>query len=56
MVWIIRLLLFIAAPIAALFVARDTLNFGIVQMMVAIVLIVVALAVVAFWPRSPGQR
>ncbi len=51
MAWILRILLYIAAPITALFVARDTLNFDIIQMMVVIVLIVVFLAVVAIWPR-----
>ena len=38
--WIVRCLLFIAAPIAALFVSRDALNFGIFEMLVAIILIV----------------
>ena len=51
MTWILRILLYIAAPIAALFVARDTLRFDIVQMMIVIVLIVVFLTVVAIWPR-----
>ena len=44
--------MFIAAPIAGLFVARDTLNFNILQTMVTIVLIVVALILIATWPRS----
>lgn len=51
MVWIVRILLYIAAPITALFVARDALNFGVFQMMVTTVLIVVLVAVAAFWPR-----
>ena len=52
--WIIRILLAIAAPIAALFVARDTLNFSLIQTMIAIVLIVAFIAVAALWPsRRP---
>lgn len=55
MAWVVRFLLFLAAPIAALFVSRDALNFGIVEMLVAIVLIVgLALAVTAWmgWRKS----
>lgn len=53
--WIIRILLAIAAPIAALLVARDSLNFDVIQTMIAIILIVVFIAVVALWP-SRGPR
>ena len=38
--WILRILMFAAAPIAGLFVARDTLNFTILQTMITILLIV----------------
>ncbi|MEW6639560.1 MAG: hypothetical protein AB1586_03575 [Pseudomonadota bacterium] len=48
---LIRLLLLIAAPITALFVARDALNFGIMQTMVAVVLVVALLVLVTLWPR-----
>jgi len=48
---IARLLLLLAAPIAALFVARDALKFDIVQMVVAIGLLTVCVAAVAFWPQ-----
>ena len=48
---IARLLLLLAAPIAALFVARDALNFSLVQTMVASVLFAILVAVAAFWPR-----
>lgn len=50
MVWIVRILLYIAAPITALFVARDALNFGVFQMMVTTVLIVALVGFAAFWP------
>jgi hypothetical protein len=48
---ILRVLMFVAAPIAGLFVARDTLNFTILETMIAILLIIVVLIVVAIWPR-----
>lgn len=51
MAWIVRILLYMAAPIAALFVARDALNFGVFQMIVATVLIAALVCVAAFWPR-----
>ena len=40
MLWILRILMFVAAPIAGLFAARDTLNFTILQTMITILLIV----------------
>jgi hypothetical protein len=55
--WIVRILFILAAPITALLVSRDALNFGLVQTMVAIVLIVAFVAVAAAWttrrPRTP---
>jgi len=47
--WIIRCLLFLAAPIAALFVSRDALNFDIIEMLVAIILIVGLVLAAAAW-------
>jgi hypothetical protein len=38
--WVVRILFILAAPIAALLVSREALNFGLVQTLVAIVLIV----------------
>jgi hypothetical protein len=52
MPWILRILMFVAAPIAGLFVARDTLNFTILQTMITILLIVGVLILVAVWPKS----
>lgn len=46
----VRLLLTLATPITALFVSRDSLNFGIIQTMVATVIATVIVAVFAFWP------
>ncbi len=53
--WIVRILFILAAPIAALFVARDALNFGLVQTVVAMLLIVGFVAVVAIWSSRPGK-
>jgi hypothetical protein len=49
---IIRIFAFIAAPIAGLFVARDTLNFNILQTMITMLLIIGVLILIAIWPRS----
>lgn len=47
--WIVRCLLLLAAPIAALFVSRDALNFGIVEMLVAIILMVGVVLAASAW-------
>lgn len=55
--WIVRILLILAAPIAALLVARDTLQFGLVQTFVAMILLIVVLGLVAVWTtRGRGTR
>lgn len=48
--WFIRILLVIAGFIASIFVARNALNFDIVQMVVAVILFTLAIAIIAFWP------
>jgi hypothetical protein len=56
--WIVRILFILAAPIAALLVSRDALNFGLVQTLMAIVLIVAFVGLAAAWtargPRAPS--
>jgi hypothetical protein len=47
--WIIRGILILAAPITALFVSRDALSFGIVEMLVAILLFVCFILAAAAW-------
>jgi Tfp pilus assembly protein PilV len=47
--WIVRLLLLLAAPIAALFVSRDALNFGVIETLIAIVLIALVVLAAALW-------
>jgi len=51
--WIVRIFFALAAPIAALFVSRDVLNFDVIQTMIAIILMVAAVALVALWPKRP---
>jgi hypothetical protein len=47
--WLIRPLLVVAAIIAGWFVAEDAVNFTIVQMVVAVVLIAALVGVAALW-------
>lgn len=49
MMVILRVLLFITAPITALFVSRDALNFGIMQTLIVVILIAAICLAVAFW-------
>jgi len=55
--WIVRILFVAAAPIAGLLVARDSLNFGVMQGFVAIILIVACIGLAAAWtrPRPPSS-
>jgi len=53
---IVRLFLVLAAPITALFVSRDALNFGVIQVMVAVALFVMLVAALAFWPRREPEK
>ena len=54
MAWLLRLLAALAAAITSLFVARDALNFGIIQTLLMIALIIGAAAVAIVW-RSRRQ-
>jgi hypothetical protein len=49
---IARFLMALAAPLAALFVTHDAANFGVVQMIVAVLLFTAFAGVLAFWPRG----
>jgi len=54
---ITRSLLVIAALITALFVPRDALNFGVIETLVAIILIALLSLVAAFWTvRRPSRQ
>ena len=54
--WIVRIFFALAAPITALLVSRDALNFDLIQTMVTIILIVVSVALVTLWPRRSGSQ
>jgi hypothetical protein len=57
MMMIVRALLIIAAPITALFVSRDALNFGIIETFVAVILIAAFCLLVAVWKLwAPGRQ
>ncbi|MCA1409913.1 hypothetical protein I6F30_01875 [Bradyrhizobium sp. NBAIM20] len=45
--WFVRVLFALAAPITALFVARDALNFGLIQTMVTILLVTALIWLIA---------
>lgn len=49
---LVRLLLLAAAGIASWLVARDQPNFSVVQMVIALLLFVLAVFILAFWPRG----
>ena len=53
---LVRLLLFFSAPITAMFVARDALNFSVIQTFVATILAVIIVFAVTFWPFGPKTR
>ena len=58
MAWIWRILIMITAPITALFVSRDALNFSVIETFVVVILIVGLVSVAAGWtlrrpPRDP---
>jgi len=47
--WLIRGLLFLAATVTGWFIAEDAPNFTIIQMIVAVMLLTVFVALGAFW-------
>ncbi len=48
--WIVRFLMIAAGVVTGWFVAKDAVNFGVIQMMVALMLLTLIVAVLAFWP------
>ena len=49
--WIVRGLLIVAGFIASWVVAKDAPQFGLVQMAVGLFLVVLVVAILAFWPE-----
>lgn len=48
--WFVRGSLAAASWVTALFVARDAVNFGIVNVFVALILMTLGISLLAFWP------
>jgi len=53
--WIVRILFAIAAPITAMFVARDALNFGLIQTIVTMLLVTGLVGLVAAFSGRDRQ-
>jgi len=49
MAWLLRILSILAAAITSLFVARDALNFGIIETLLMITLTIGAAVIVVAW-------
>ena len=49
MAWLLRLLSVVAAAITSLFVARDALNFSIIQILLMITMIIGVAAIAVAW-------
>lgn len=49
MAWLLRLLSILAAAITSLFVARDALNFGVIETLLMVTLIIGAAVIVVAW-------
>ncbi len=52
MAWLVRILLLGAGLVAGLFVAKDLPQFDLIAAMVGIVLIVLFVFALAFWPKG----
>lgn len=48
--WIVRFVMIGASIVTGWFIAEDAVNFGVVQMMVALLLLTLIVAILAFWP------
>lgn len=48
--WIARIFFVIAGFITSLFVANNALQFPVVQMVIAVLLFTITVAIIAFWP------
>jgi uncharacterized membrane-anchored protein len=53
--WLVRILFAIAAPITALFVARDALNFGLIQTVVTMLLVTGLVWLIAIYTGRDRQ-
>jgi hypothetical protein len=53
--WFVRGLLIVAGFVASWFVTRDSPQFGVMEMAVTILLLILIVAVLAFWPERWTQ-
>lgn len=53
--WLVRILFAVAAPITALFVARDALNFGLIQTVVTMLLVTALVWLIAAYTGRDQQ-
>lgn len=53
--WLVRLILIVSGSVAALFVARDAVNFAVIQGVVALLLGILVIFVTVFWPARWTQ-
>ena len=51
MAWIVRGILIAAGFVVSWFVAKDTLQFSILQMVVSLLFLALVVVVLAFWPE-----
>jgi len=49
--WAVRALLIVAGAVSSWFVGKDAPGFGVIQMMVATLLLALIVSVIAFWPE-----
>ena len=54
--WAVRALLMAGGAVTGWFVAKDAPGFGVIQMMVATLLLALIVAVIAFWPARWSHR
>lgn len=47
--WLVRPIMFVAAIIAGWFVAQDSANFGVVQLVISVILVTLLVAIATFW-------
>jgi len=53
--FLVRAVLFASGAFVALFVARDAPNFSVLQMIAAVILCAIVVALVAMWPTAKHQ-
>lgn len=53
--FLVRAVLFVSGAFVALFVARDAPNFSVLQMIAAVSLCAIVVALIAIWPTAKHQ-